>query len=84
MKKNFIMIKKKTIIADAKRCLMCYQPICDIACQEKVFPAGIIHALHLKNEAGAGLRLAGNASCLHCGLCTLVCPTEAMSLVNSL
>lgn len=33
------MIKNKTIIADAKRCLMCYQPICDIACQEKVFPA---------------------------------------------
>lgn len=31
---------------------MCYQPICDITCQEKVFPAGIIHALHLKNEAG--------------------------------
>ena len=60
------MIKNKTIIADAKRCLMCYQPICDIACQKKVFPAGIIHALHLKNEAGAGLRLAGNASCLHC------------------
>lgn len=48
------------------RCLMCYQPICDIACQKKVFPAGIIHALHLKNEAGAYLRSAENVSCLHC------------------
>ncbi len=38
------MAKNKTRIADATRCLMCYQPICDIACQKKVFPAGIIHA----------------------------------------
>ena len=52
------MAKNKTRIADATRCLMCYQPICDIACQKKVFPAGIIHALHLKNEAGAYLRSA--------------------------
>ena len=60
------MAKNKTRIADATRCLMCYQPICDIACQKKVFPAGIIHALHLKNEAGAYLRSAENVSCLHC------------------
>ena len=59
------MAKNKTRIADATRCLMCYQPICDIACQKKVFPAGIIHALHLKNEAGAYLRSAENVSCLH-------------------
>lgn len=60
------MAKNKTRIADATRCLMCYQPICDIACQKKVFPAGIIHALHLKNEAGAYLRSVENVSCLHC------------------
>lgn len=30
------MAKNKTRIADATRCLMCYQPICDIACQKKV------------------------------------------------
>ena len=56
------MAKNKTRIADATRCLMCYQPICDIACQKKVFPAGIIHALHLKNEAGAYLRSVENVS----------------------
>ena len=56
------MAKNKTRIADATRCLMCYQPICDIACQKKVFPAGIILALHLKNEAGAYLRSAENVS----------------------
>ena len=60
------MAKNKTRIADATRCLMCYQPICDIACQKKVFPAGIIHALHLKNEAGAYLRSVENVSCFHC------------------
>ena len=32
------MAKNKTRIADATRCLMCYQPICDIACQKKGFP----------------------------------------------
>lgn len=60
------MAKSKTIIADATRCLMCYQPICNTACPAGIYPAGVIQALHLKNEIGAYLRLADNTACLHC------------------
>lgn len=64
--KTTITAKNRAITADASRCLMCYQPICNAACPAEMRPAGIIQALHLKNTAGAGLRLAGNTACLYC------------------
>lgn len=69
------MTKSKTILADATRCLMCYQPICNTACPAGVQPADIIQALHLKNQAGAILRLPDHAACLHCdnAKCEKVC-----------
>lgn len=60
------MKPKRTVLNDAQRCLMCYQPVCNQVCPDGVKPARIVQALHLDNEHGARLESAALSPCLTC------------------
>lgn len=60
------MKDRRRILADAERCLMCHQPICNKACPSGVKPASIIQSLHLDNVEGSRLRASEQTACLSC------------------
>ncbi len=60
------MKTNRNVMIDADRCLMCFRPVCDMACSADVRPASVIQALHLDNESGARLRLADKTACVDC------------------
>lgn len=48
----------KSAIEQAKRCLLCYDPICSKVCKKSLDPAKVIRSIRFGNEKGAALHLA--------------------------